>query len=79
MTKDSGFDIIHTLDKFTGSPETGSFFAGAFLMRHGQKICIKFAVVIGKIIAGDQHVCHLHSINVHRNVFIITQKMSDYN
>lgn len=60
----AGFDVIYIPDCFAKIPYYVAFLKCAASVRLGEKIIIKFCVVIGKEITGDQHSVHLPFMGV---------------
>lgn len=55
----AGFNVIYIPDCFAEIPDHIAFLKYAVPVRPGEKVIIKFCVIIGKEITGNQHVVHL--------------------
>lgn len=55
----AGFNVIYIPDCFAEIPDHIAFLKCAVSVRLGEKVIIKFCVIIGKEITGNQHMVHL--------------------
>lgn len=65
----AGEDIEDMCYGFSVIPQVFIFSKCPYSVRLSAKIFLEIYKVIGKIIAGDQHVCHLHSLKISSNCF----------
>lgn len=58
------FNIIYILDCFAKVPDHVAFLECSTSIRFREKVIIKFCIIIGKEITGNQHLAHLPFIEL---------------